>query len=143
MYQQDYDPPSDQVEVELVGSFLQEAHDIGECWDVTEPMHQVEWAHRVGESLRSIEAAGFRVFGIRTRRRVRLDYPAMGAAKSIPMFVATLIVIRADNPKILHADTEREHLAAVLTPDLSPHGRGCEGNQPLTSSKPAVPERLH
>jgi transcriptional regulator with XRE-family HTH domain len=29
LYQEQYDPPNDQEEVELLGSFLQEAHDIG------------------------------------------------------------------------------------------------------------------
>jgi transcriptional regulator with XRE-family HTH domain len=109
MYQQDYDAPSDQAEVDLIGAFLQEAHDIGEIWDDAEPMHRVQWAHGIGESLRAIETAGFRVFGGRVVRRFRF-----GNADPIPMSVATLLVVRADSPKILHRNTDREHLAAVF-----------------------------
>lgn len=100
MYQQDYDAPSDLAEVDLIGAFLQEAHDIGEIWDDVEPMHRVQSAHSIGDSLRTIEAAGFRVFGGRVVQHFRF-----GNADRIPMSVATLLVVRADNPKILQRNT--------------------------------------
>jgi len=114
MYQNEYDPPTTEEEVELIGSFLQEIHDIGEMGDDAEPMHRVRWAHGLDESLREVEAAGFRVFCGRVVRHL-----PVGESDRIPMSVAVVVVLRADNPKILNPDTEHERLAAVFS-DLAP-----------------------
>lgn len=118
MYQQQYDTPSDDGEVDLIGSFLQETHDIGEIWDDVEPMQHVRWSHSMGKSLQEIEEAGFRVYASRITRSFRIPQAALrqfpGAdTRPFPMDVATVLVLRGDNPRILNPDSDREMVAVV------------------------------
>lgn len=108
MFHQDYDPPTGQDEVELIGSFLQQTFDIGEIWDDVEPMSHVQWAHDLGQSLREIEAAGFRVYAPRVTRTFRWPEQAQGAGEQrLPMDVATVLVLRNTNLKIMTRRSRR------------------------------------
>ena len=98
MYQQDHEGPKSQDEVDLIGAFLQQVHDVGEIWDDIEPSHHVQWAYDLGASLADLERAGFRVFAGRVARKYQF-----GIEKSQPvtMSVATVVVMRSGNAKIL------------------------------------------
>jgi transcriptional regulator with XRE-family HTH domain len=88
MFHQDYDPPTGQDDVE--------------------PMSHVQWAHDLGQSLREIEAAGFRVYAPRVTRTFRWPEQAQGAGEQrLPMDVATVLVLRNTNLKIMTRRSRR------------------------------------
>jgi transcriptional regulator with XRE-family HTH domain len=123
MFHIDYDHPSDSREVNMIGSFLQEAQDIADMWDQAEPSHRVQWGFSLGTPLRELEGAGFRVFASRVTRKFRWDetaasrFPAADTCP-FPMDVAIVLVLRSDNPKILYPGTDREHTVAVFEQDV-------------------------
>ena len=111
MFQDDYDAPEGEAEVELIGSFLQQLHDLGEIWDDVQPSDHVRAVHDLGEALHHVEQSGFRVFAARVTRRYALPFDP---SKPIAMSVATFLVLRSNNPKILLPNTEQEHIASVF-----------------------------
>lgn len=111
MYQQDHEGPKSQDEVDLIGAFLQQVHDVGEVWDDIQPSHHVQWAYDLGASLADLERGGFRVFAGRVARK---DQFGIEKSQPVTMSVATVVVMRSGNAKILFPDTDREHIAAVF-----------------------------
>jgi len=112
MYQQDYDSPRSQEEVDLVGSFLQQLHDIGDIWEDFEASQHVQLAFDLDRALHEVEDTGFSVFAGRVSRGFRLG---LDESTPVRMTVATIVVMRSDNPRILLRETDREHIAAVFS----------------------------
>jgi hypothetical protein len=82
------DPIADESDVELVGGFrtmLSEIADFAEDVDHTE---QLRWQLNLTEQLAELNAAGWRVFGERRRRKVKLD------AESISVDVALVALLK-------------------------------------------------
>jgi transcriptional regulator with XRE-family HTH domain len=108
------DPLKDEDEVELVGSFIQDVRDTGEIWDEMEPKHHVEAEFRLTQSIAELEEAGFYVFASTSRGtfRTTLDPPSR-----IPMSLATVLVLRRDNPAMVKLPSGIEAVATPLITD--------------------------
>jgi len=108
-------PPSGHAEVQLIGAFLQLLFDIGEIWDDVEPMRLVQWAHDVGVSLRDVETAGFCVYARRVTRMQSWpeEVPGVGG-KQLPIGIATVVVLRNTNARIMNRGTEQEMVGVVI-----------------------------
>lgn len=94
--------PADAVEAELIGRFLQNAKDYGELAEGFEPLQCTDAIFELGSQLRGVEAAGFVVFGGTEKMRV-----TGGGFPDETWRVATVVVLRADNPAIIWGDTAR------------------------------------
>lgn len=100
----DHDEPETEEEAKLIGSFLQNIRDLGDCWSDMESSHHVETRFALTKEIREMEAAGFLVFGTTERRKMRsgdhvFDWP-----------VAIVTVVRPTNKGI----TELGHLASLI-----------------------------
>ncbi len=111
MFHQDYDDPLDASEVDLIAGFFQELQDLGDLWPDFESGQRVEMTHYLGTKLEEIESIGFRVFGKRARRQ--LPFQSSGKATWMDMTVASILVLRDDNPRIVNANSG-ESIPAVL-----------------------------
>jgi hypothetical protein len=68
MFQNNYPDALTECERDLIAAFLEEAYDIGECWDEIGPGRCVEFAYGLGQSLQHLEWDGLRVFAGRVPR---------------------------------------------------------------------------
>lgn len=103
------DPVADENEVELIGGFrttLSEIADFAEDVDHTE---QLRWQLILDDQIRELNAAGWRVFGERRRRKVKLDAEEISAdvaevallkraRKAAAYGDAKIIVVRDEEP---------------------------------------------
>jgi HNH endonuclease len=92
----DHDELHNEAEVELVGSFLQNAQDWGDLVDELEYSDRVRIGFQLTRSLRELEDAGFFVFG---GREVRIAEGGIGGPSKWP--VAILHVIRKTDKSII------------------------------------------
>lgn len=93
-YMHGHDPISDEVNVELVGGFLQDVQDWGDLLGDLGAGERVRAAFALTKQINELEAAGWWVFGARDPRMVRMkdelvNWPA-----------AVIRVLRKDNPDI-------------------------------------------
>lgn len=100
----DHDELETDEEVRLVGGFLQNIQDLGDCWSDMDSGQHVEMRFSLTKEIKTIEAAGFLVFGTTERREMRsldkvFDWP-----------VAIITVVRPTNKGI----TELGALAALI-----------------------------
>ena len=105
-----HDDPNDREDVQLVGEFLEELHDLSEIWKEVRPKDRVEFAYHLTDSLEQLETKGFWVFGGRATQQLRHrldDAP-------IPISVATVVVLRKDNPIITKTKEKKEFIATVF-----------------------------
>jgi len=98
VYENDYEPVGTKEESDVIGSCLQQLHDVGESWDDAEPAYHVQCAHELGQALLEVEDAGFRVFGARVVQDFQFQ---IDPSRPLAMSVASFLVLRASNPKIL------------------------------------------
>lgn len=68
-----HDELKSEVEVELVGGFLQDLHDFGDLWTDLEPAARVQAQYSLSRSLGELIQQGWRVFGARTAGRIGPD----------------------------------------------------------------------
>ena len=113
----EHDEPSSEAEVELIGSFLQEAQDWGDLSSDLEAGDRVRAAFRMSTILREMEQCGFWVFGGRETQRLE-----GGFSSAAPFPVAILRIVRDTNPEIVRAggdakDTLGEQIQGEETPD--------------------------
>ena len=100
----DHDEPETEEEAKLIGSFLQNIQDLGDCWSDMESSQHVEMRFSLTKDIKEIEGAGFLVFGMTERRKMRsgdkvFDWP-----------VAIITVVRPTNKGI----TELGDLASLI-----------------------------
>jgi 5-methylcytosine-specific restriction endonuclease McrA len=67
----DHDEPETEEEAKLIGGFLQDIRDWGEIWSDLESSQHVETRFSLTKDIKEIESAGFLVFGVCERRRMR------------------------------------------------------------------------
>lgn len=100
------DDPMDEVELDLISTFLQELRDWGDIWEGMEIGERVRTEYQLNERLKEVEEAGWTVFGQQENRRGRvmgvLDdwiWSVVAVVKGEPESVATvgnkLVVQRA------------------------------------------------
>ena len=97
-----HDELRNQEEVDLVGGFLQSAHDWGEMWSELEPASQVSASFELTQALQELEQAGFFVFGVREIQLLEGD----NQEEPSPWPVAILWVLRKDNESIIHVNLD-------------------------------------
>ena len=97
-----HDELNSQLEVDLVGGFLQEAQDYGDLSGDLEAGDRVKAAFEMTARLKELEQAGFWVFGEREVRRLE-----GGVGAPTPFPVAILQVLRASSPEIINLDLTR------------------------------------
>jgi hypothetical protein len=119
MFQNNYLDALTECERDLIAAFLEEAHDIGEWWDEIGPGRCVEFACGLGQSLQHLEWDGLRVFAARVPRVFRIP---IDPSNRVPMMVATVVIVREDDPRASDRDTDNERLAVVFAPDDSADG---------------------
>lgn len=95
----EHDEPRSDMEVETLGSFLQEAQDYGDMSSDLEAGERVSTGFRMSTLLRELEQVGFVVFGGREIRRLE-----GGVGSPSPFPVAILRVVRATSPEIIKVD---------------------------------------
>jgi hypothetical protein len=92
-----------QVEVDLVGGFLQSAYEWGEMWADLEPAAQVNASFQLSQALQELEQAGFLVFGSR-----EVQFLEGGDQETaVPWPVAILWVLRKDNESVADLNADR------------------------------------
>lgn len=105
--------PRDKAEAELIGRFLQDAHDYGDLSNELEPAQQVEAAHGMTTLIRELEDSGLWVFVGRRQETIRIPTAERGYTK-MPWPVAIVIVGRDDDPTILRVGETKEQLPTVV-----------------------------
>jgi transcriptional regulator with XRE-family HTH domain len=85
-------------EVELVGNFLQDVQDIGDCWDGMEPIQKVEQGYRFTHMISELEEHGLWVFAARTNTQY---HPVIAEIQVFSMIVVNVLVLRRTNPTII------------------------------------------
>jgi hypothetical protein len=103
----DHDEPQSDAEVEILGSFLQEAQDWGDLSAELEAGDRVKVSFRFSTLLGDLDRAGFWVFG---EQELRQAEGGVGPPSSFP--ISILRVIRSTNPEIIRLDSEAEHCTA-------------------------------
>ena len=97
MYEHDHDDLQTENEVELVGSFLQNAHDLGEIGEDLHGAARVRAAFSITQELAELNENGFLVFG-----GTRLaKYSLKQGGDPIQMTVSMVRVIRRSNPEFI------------------------------------------
>ena len=94
-YQYDNPEPANEEEAELFGNFLQNIFDWGECWDDIGPYDRLKAQYSISEELRTLEEAGFAVFGT----LLKVPFESMG--KVIPLRTSVVNIVRANDPSIM------------------------------------------
>lgn len=122
-FQFGHDELRSEDEVELVGSFLQEAQDWGDLSGDFDAGEKVRATFRIGEMLRELEEGGFWVFGATEARRLE---GGVGAPSSFP--VAILQVLRPDNPEIVKWDLTAKTAQDRGQDAAQPESGGCGSN---------------
>lgn len=90
----DHDELANTNEVELVGSFLQNAQDWADIASEVEASWRVKMTYELSQDVRNLESHGFCVFGTLQKRK----FKALGEIEVWP--VAVLRVVRNTNPNI-------------------------------------------
>lgn len=121
-YSFDHEELKSQVEVDIVGGFLQEVQDWGELSADLEMSDRVQTAYSLTESLQILDEAGFFVFG---GREVQfLEAGVQAEPSNWP--IAILRVLRRDNQAIIHVTLDKMAEKDAQQPsagDSSPAGR--------------------
>lgn len=65
--------PCDEPEAALVGEFLQNIQDWGCLWDDIEANERVRAQYSLGNEIKKLEGAGFGVYAVRQKRRIKLN----------------------------------------------------------------------
>ena len=99
-YEFNYDEIITKEESDYVGCFLQELKDYGECSDLMKISERIEFGFKLNKSLKELDEKGFWVFGTRRETKMFNDITHLWN-------VATIIVIKKDNPEIV-----------TITPDI-------------------------
>lgn len=94
-YDFSHDPIETEVELELVGGFLQNLKDWGDIWDDLELMDQIKTAFGWNAEIKRLEEAGFLVFG---GRRNAIFKAVDGKRYAMPTSV--IRILRRTNPQI-------------------------------------------
>ena len=68
-----HDELKDSTEAALVGGFLDEMRDVGDCYDDMSVVQRAEHALDLNSRLEELLSQGFLVFGLRKRRKVRFQ----------------------------------------------------------------------
>ena len=95
-----HDDPKSQVEVDLIGGFLQEINDWGNISRDLEPGYLVKVAFNLTSLIEELEEAGFFVFGGREVQRLE----GGKENESFPWLIAIIHVLRKDNSEIIYLD---------------------------------------
>lgn len=96
----DHDEFKSEEAADLVSEFLQEVHDLGETSDIgdLDIGKQVHFSYELNKKIDKLEQQGFFVFGERKRSKMtnsnKVDLGVWN--------VATIIILRDDNPKIIN-----------------------------------------
>lgn len=101
-YEFNYDEAKTKEESDYIGCFLQELKDYGECSDLMEISEIVELGFKLNKSLEELDKIGFWVFGIRRKSKMFNEITKQHYLWNI----ATLRIIRKDNPEIVTLDLE-------------------------------------
>ena len=102
-YLPQHDEPNDESEADLIGRFLDLAHDWGECWDEVSPGKKTKVALSFKEELRELAENGFIVFGGRV--------PILFGNTGVKLSTAAFIIVRATSPFIIKLDDNSEVIA--------------------------------
>lgn len=94
-YDFDNDDLLNEAEVDLVGSFLQNAQDWGDLLSDMESFDRVRAKHAISQELEELEANGFWVFGGVVSKKVQLEN------NITDWRISVLRILRSDNPEII------------------------------------------
>lgn len=99
-----FDNPSleSETETDLVSSFFQDLHDWGEIWDDLEPGQRVITAQEFNERIADLEVYGLWVFAL------RLPRPFRPSTKPVTLSIATVNIVRSNDPSILKLAEEAQ-----------------------------------
>lgn len=93
--------PETQSEADLVGGFLQGIQDWGDIWEDIGAEGQVRAQYSLAQDLRALEDAGFGVYAVRQRRRLKI-----GAGDATDWSIAAVAVLRGlDRKPLLQGDS--------------------------------------
>lgn len=112
MYHTDYDEPQTREEAEAVSIFMQSIRDWGDIWNDIEPGEQITASFDCNDLLKEIESFGYLVFGIR-RKIIWIHSEKLRT----PMDVATIILRRSSDPRIVKAAEGIEILPCIFPDD--------------------------
>ena len=102
MYDFDNDELENEEEVDIVGSFLQNVQDWGEMFSEIESSERVSAKYTVSQMIKELEDNGFWVFGGSSKKKTVINNKAM------TFDIATLRVIRSNNPTIIAINFDKE-----------------------------------
>ncbi|HEX7239609.1 MAG TPA: toll/interleukin-1 receptor domain-containing protein [Longimicrobiaceae bacterium] len=94
------DEPQDEVEVDLVGGFLQEIRDWSDIWDDIEPSEHVRTEFRLSRLIQDLESAGWTVYAERRSGRRKIG----GVVDDWIWSVVALV--RGEAEQVLHVDNK-------------------------------------
>ncbi len=106
LYQNNHDSLNNPIEVEFIGSFMQDIHDYGDSWDYIEPKDKVEVSYSFNQRIKELEDMGFWVFGL--QRKILCKFNFASEQKEIPMVVCTIMLVRSNSPEIIKTKLGKE-----------------------------------
>ncbi len=111
----EHDELTNQEEVDLVSSFLQDLHDYSDNWNDLEPKDKVRATYDFTRRLRELEDAGLWTFVGLDKRKFVARHPTLGD-DSLELTTAYVYVLRSTNPLIVKPEAPLAAFVAVKLP---------------------------